>query len=125
MLFCHFPEQGPFKDTQAQINRSRVKRIDISSELEDFRGSASPGFSYHTVCELLKDPIVPVGIRLGEVAPGGGFSKPEVKGFGCVGPGYGDHIAETFAVGQLSKHHHGQLVPAGKVLDMAISVVFV
>ena len=45
-----FPKQSPFKDDQEQINRGRVKRIDIFSELEDFRGSASLGFSYNAIC---------------------------------------------------------------------------
>ena len=35
------------------------------------------------------------------------------------------NIPETLAVGQLSKHQHRQLVPAGKVLHISVSLVFV
>lgn len=36
-----------------------------------------------------------------------------------------NNIAQAFTIGQLSKHEHGELVIAGKLLDITITAVFV
>jgi hypothetical protein len=36
---------------------------------------------------------------------------------------YADQFSESFAAVQLSEHHNKQLVPAGKMLDIPVSVI--
>ena len=47
-----------------------------------------------------------------------------MKSFVCVRLCRKNQIFETLTVGQLSEHHYGQLVPAGKGLDILISAIF-
>ena len=62
------------------------------------------------------------------VGVGQGFSRdltPEVhvKKLGLLGAQTGFDIAETFAVGELSKSKTKELIPAGEFFDVAIALV--
>lgn len=60
-----FPEQGPVKDAEAEVNGSGIESVDITSQLEDLHRPALPCLGHHAICKFLEDAIVAVAIRLG------------------------------------------------------------
>ena len=118
-----FSEKRPFKSAQAQIYRGGVERVHLASKLEDFGSTASLGFRYNTVSELLEDAVVSTLVGFGKIALRGCFTKPQMVCFRGVSLCGKYNIPEAFAVGKLAKHQNGQLVPASEVLDIPVSFV--
>ena len=119
------PEQSPFKDAQAEIDRRRVKCVDVAAQFEDFGSPTLLCFSNDFVCELLEDVVVPTGIGLRQVALRGRLPKDEVIGLRLVSLSRQDNIPKTLSIRQLAEHQDSQLVPAGERLDITITTVSV
>lgn len=52
------------------------------------------------------------------------LAKAEMVALAAVSLDDDNQITQTLAIGQLSEHHHQQLVPAGEVLHIAVAAVF-
>ena len=78
------PEQSPLKDAQTQVNRSGVKGIHLSSELEYLDRPTLLGIGHDPVGELFKYVIVSVAIGICESAFGNILSEAQVKSLVCV-----------------------------------------
>jgi hypothetical protein len=72
----------------------------------------------------LKDFAVPLFIGFGEVASGNAFPKPEVVGLGAMGFYNSNQVTEAVPGCQLAKDHTEKLVPAGKMLDVFVAIMF-
>ena len=82
-------------------------------------------FGDDLVGKLLEDAIITLGVGICKSTFGSVFTKSKVIGFGCVSLGCQDNIMKTFTVGKLTEHQDCKLVPAGKLLDITIPIVFV
>ena len=52
-------------------------------------------------------------------------TKSKVIRLRCVSLGCKDDVSQTFTIGKLSKHQDSKLVPAHKLFDVTVSIVFV
>ena len=82
-------------------------------------------FGDDLIGKLLEDAIVAFGVGIRKSTLGSVLTKSKVIGFGCMSLGCQDNITKTFTVGKLTGHQDGKLVPAGKMLDITIPIVFV
>ena len=74
--------------------------------------------------KLLKYAVIPVRVCLGKVRQLYLlFAKSKMIGLSGMSGYYTDEFSESFAAVQLAEHHDKQLVPAGKVLDILVSVI--
>ncbi len=74
--------------------------------------------------KLLKYAVIPVRVCLGKVRQLYLlFTKSKMVGLPGMSGYHADEFSESFAAVQLAEHHDKQLVPAGKVLDMLVSVI--
>lgn len=74
--------------------------------------------------EIFEDAKIPVFVSLSKVASGYMSTDTEMVTFGAVRIECNNQGSEPLAVGKLPEHLHQQLVPAGKMLDVAVSAVF-
>ena len=82
-------------------------------------------FNDDLIGKLLEDAIIAFGVGICKSTFGSMFTKSKVIGFGCVSLGCQDNITKDFTVGKLTEHQDYKLVPAGKLLDITIPIVFV
>ena len=74
--------------------------------------------------KLLKYTVIPVRVCLGKVRQLYLlFAKSKMIGLLGMSRYHADEFSESFAAVQLAEHHDKQLVPAGKVLDILVSVI--
>lgn len=67
----------PSEVVVAQVNRGRVKGVDLSMELEDVLYPLLLSDPHHVVGELLEDAIVTTVVRFGQVASGDVLAETE------------------------------------------------
>ena len=70
-------EVSPIIHAQTQVNRGRVKGVDLSMELEDVLYPLLLSDPHHVVGELLEDAIVTTVVRFGQVASGDVLAETE------------------------------------------------
>ena len=97
----------------------------VVTSVEDVNDSASLSFSYDLIGKLFEDAIVTLCVGIRKSALGSVLTKSKVIGFGCMSLSCQDNITKTFTVGKLTEHQDCKLVPAGKLLDITIPIVFV
>jgi len=73
--------------------------------------------------EIFEDAKIPVFVSLSKVASGYMSTDTEMVTFGAVRIECNNQGSQPLAVGKLPEHLHQQLVPAGKMLDVAVSAV--
>ena len=117
-------ELCPLEHAHAQVDGGRVERIDVAVKLEDVGDPPPPRFVYHAVGEVLEDAEVPVLVGLGQVASCGLLPETESVTLLVMGFQRYDQVTQALAIGQLAEHQDEQLVPARKVLDILVTVVF-
>lgn len=121
--FCA-AELCPPEKAEAEINCRGIKSIKLTVKvkwcinpfilrnLDEFPG------------KLLKYVVIPVRVCLGKVRQLYLlFAKSKMVGLPGMSGYHADEFSEPFAAVQLAEHHDKQLVPAGKVLDILVSVI--
>lgn len=74
--------------------------------------------------KLLEYAVVPVRVCLGKVRQLYLlFAKSKMIGLFGMSGYYADKFSESLTAVQLAEHHDKQMVPAGKVLDILVSVI--
>tara|TARA_R110002049_G_scaffold295995_3_gene483846 strand:- start:146 stop:619 length:474 start_codon:yes stop_codon:yes gene_type:complete len=117
-------ELGPPEHAQAKVYGRGIKGIDLSLYHKIVTGAFSAGNIDQAIGKLLKDLAVPIFIGFGEVAPGNAFPKPEVVGLRAVGLNDSNQITEAVPGRQLAKDHTEKLVPASKMPDVSVAIMF-
>ena len=69
-----------FEDAQAEIDRRRVKSVDVANQFENLNGPKLLCFSNDFVYELLEDVVIPTGICLWQFALQGRLPEAEKIG---------------------------------------------
>ncbi len=82
--------------------------------LESWRKDNSLGSSYSSIFGKMDD----VEIALGDM-----LAKAEVVALAAVSLNDDNQITQTLPIGQLSEHHHQQLIPASEVFHIAVAIV--
>jgi hypothetical protein len=78
---------------------------------------------YRVVGELFEDVIIAGVVRFRQVASGNIAAKSEGVKLTLDGGGSNDESSQRRLAGQLTKHQREQLVPAGEVLDILVTVI--
>ena len=119
-----FSEECPLEQTQAEVNGGGVKRIELSMQDKLPVQSLALSKIDHVVGELFKYPVVPVGIRVGNIAElDVSAAKSEMITLILDGINDTDYFPEAVAAGKLSVHHHKKLIPACEGLHILVSTV--
>ena len=119
-----FSEECPLEQTQAEVNGGGVKRIELSMQDKLPVQSLALSKINHVVGELFKYPVVPVGIRVGNIAElDVSAAKSEMITLILDGINDTDYFPEAVAAGKLSVHHHKKLIPACEGLHILVSTV--
>lgn len=118
------PKVCPLEQTQAQVNSGRVERIELSIQNELPVNPLTLCEIDHVVGELLEDPVVPVSVGVSHIAELDiAWAETEMITLGLDGVDDTNHFPKTIATGKLTEHHHHQLVPACKGLDVLVSLI--
>ena len=118
------PEVSPLEQTQTEVDRCRVEGIELSMQDELPVKPLTLCEIDHMAGELLEDPVIPVGIGIGDVtqldiaAP-----KTEMVALTLDGVNDADDFPKATAAGKLAKHHHKKLVPARESLHVPVALV--
>lgn len=80
-------------------------------------------YRHSVVGALLKDVIIASVVRFRQVASSNIAAKSERVKLALDRSGSNDKSSQRWLAGQLTKHQREQLVPAGEVLDILVSVV--
>ena len=119
-----FSEECPLEQTQAEVYGGGVKRIELSMQDKLPVQSLALSKIDHVVGELFKYPVVPVGIRVGNIAElDVSAAKSEMITLILDGINDTDYFPEAVAAGKLSVHHHKKLIPACEGLHILVSTV--
>lgn len=119
-----FSEECPLEQTQSEVNGGGVKRIELSMQDKLPVQSLALSKIDHVVGELFKYPVVPVGIRVGNIAElDVSAAKSEMITLILDGINDTDYFPEAVAAGKLSVHHHKKLIPACEGLHILVSTV--
>lgn len=121
--FCA-AELCPPENAEAEVNCRRIKSIKLSVKV---KWRINP----FILCnldkfpdKLLKNAVIPISVCLGKVRQLYNlFAKSKMVGLPGMSGYHADQFSESFAAVKLAEYHDKQLVPAGKVLDILISVV--
>ena len=116
-------ELGPPKHGQTQVDGRGIESIYTATEFEDIRNPPASGFRHKEVCKLLEDAAVAVLVGFREIALGDMLAKAEVVALAAVSLNDDNQITQTLPIGQLSEHHHQQLIPASEVFHIAVAIV--
>ncbi len=121
--FCA-AELCPPENAKAEVNCRRIKSIKLPVK---FKWCVNP-FILRNLDEfpgkLLKYAVIPIRICLGKVRQFYLlFAKSKMVGLPGMSGHYTDEFSEPLATVQLAEHHDKQLVPAGKLLDILVSVI--
>lgn len=119
-----FVELGPPKHGQTQVDGRGIKSIYAATEFEDVRNPFASCFRHKEVCKLLEDAADAVLVGFREIALGDMLAKAEMVALAAMSLDNDNQITQTLAIGQLSEHHHQQLVPAGEMFHITIAAVF-
>lgn len=112
-----FSKECPLEQTQAEVYGGGVKRIELSMQDKLPVQPLALSKIDHVVGELFKYPVVPVGIRVGNIAElDVSAAKSEMITLILDG-------INTVAAGKLSVHHHKKLIPACEGLHILVSTV--
>lgn len=117
-------EFGPPKHGQTQVDGRGIESIYTATEFEDVRNPPASGFRHKEVCKLLEDAAVAVLVGFREIALGDMLAKAEVVALAAMSLDNDNQITQTPPIGQLSEHHHQQLIPASEVFHIVIATVF-
>ena len=108
-------ELRPSENGEAEINRRGVNRIESSMQFKLSGKTFRLSNSHHVGSKLLKDSIVPGGVRLGKDLPiDRAFPKAEEERFVSMGDSNICKFPEASASKQLAEHENQQMVPIGK-----------
>lgn len=119
-----FSEECSLEQTQTEVNGGGVKRIKLSMQDKLPVQSLALSKIDHVVSELFKYPVVPVGIRVGNIAElDVSAAKSEMIILILDGINDTDYFPEAVAAGKLSVHHHKKLIPACEGLHILVSTV--
>jgi len=119
------PEVGPRKQSQGEIDSSRIQCIDriVQVQSEIFSGIERSRLAYENLGEAL--PKTPVSLLVGIGECGFRHRLTEAKmmesGRTCVETG--GNIPEAFPPGQLREDHADELLSATKVTDTRLGIV--
>lgn len=119
-----FSEECPLEQTQAEVYSGGVKRIELPMQDKLPVQPLALSKIDHVVGELFKYPVVPVGIRVGNIAElDVSAAKSEMITLILDGINDTDYFPEAVAAGKLSVHHHKKLIPACEGLHILVSTV--
>ena len=115
---------SPLKQTQSEVNRSGVKGIEPSLQLIFPAEPLALSEIDHSVGELLKDPVIPVGIGVIDVTQlDFASSKTEMVDLSLEGIDEIDGLPKAITAGKLAVHHHKKLVPTRESLHVLVLMV--
>jgi hypothetical protein len=115
----------PPEKVETKVNSSRIKSVKPSADLKFFRNPLSLGDRNHFIGKFLEYPVVPVRVRLREIAARyHGFAETQMIRLRGMGGGNADKFPEASTAGELAIHHDQKLVPTTKRLDIFISPIF-
>ena len=121
--FCA-AELCPPEKAEAEVNCSGIKSIKLPVKVKWCINSFILRNPDEFSGKLLKYAVIPVRVCLGKVRQLYlFFAKSKMVGLSGMSGYHADEFSESFAAVQLAEHHDKQLVPAGKVLDILVSVI--
>lgn len=94
-----FAKSGPFKHRQAQINRCRVKCVNMTVKFEYFIDSTLAGLGNHECCILLENTVITLLISFTEIASCYRFPDSEMVEFPSVCFHSHNQIPEALPIG--------------------------
>lgn len=106
------PELRPAEDREAEFDGCGIECVDSSAKVEYLRNIQTTSLFHHVVGELLKDAIIPILVRFGQVATGHRISETEELRLAAVSFNRYYQVSQTFASGELTEHKNFQLIPA-------------
>lgn len=117
-------EVSPLKQAQTEVNRCGIESIEPSMQLKLPVESLALSEPNHMIGKLLKDPVIPVGIGVCDIAQLDiAGSKTEMVALILDGVNDADDLPKAVAAGKLAKHHHQKLVPACEGLHILVTLV--
>ena len=121
--FC-FSKTSPFVETETEIDCCRVKGVKFAINNELPINSLALRKVYHTICELFKNPIIPVCISIFQRATSNNtFAKSEMIAFVLMSSNNASKFSETITAGQLTETKQQQLVPARHRLRPFVTII--
>ena len=94
-----FAKFSPFKHRQAQLNRCRVKCVNMTVKFEYFIDSTLAGLGYHECCILLEDAVVTLLISLAKIASRYRLPDSEMVEFPGMSLHSHNQISEALSIG--------------------------
>lgn len=118
-------ELSPREKRQAEIDGGGIERINRLFQLdaEVFVRVKGAGLGYEDLGEVGVDSPIADLVGVSQGVSRHGSAKAHVIEFLLVAPQTSLDVAKTFAIGELSKSHTEELIPAGKGLDLVVALV--
>jgi hypothetical protein len=118
-----FTKTCPPEKVQAQVNSSRIKGIKPASDFKLFGNTFFLCDGYHFVGKFFKNPTVPAGVGLCQIAAGyQNFTETQMvrlRGMCC---NYAHKLSKALTARKLTINHYKQLIPAAKRLDIFVTL---
>jgi len=120
-----FAELGPGKERQAQIDGSGIESVDglLQLQAEVLVGIKQTGLGDQHLGKVGVDPPVPHAVGVGQGIAGYLSPDTQMIKLRLHRPQTGFDVAQAFPVGQLGEGQAEKLIPAGKTLDLVMSMI--
>lgn len=105
-------ELRPAENREAEFDGCGIECVDSPTKVKYPRNIQTTSLFHHVVGELLKDAIIPVLVRFGQVAAGHRIYETEELRLATVSINRYYQVSQTFASGELTERKNFLLIPA-------------